>query len=164
MNSGGAHLAELAKQIRGDTLRLLAAAPDSWLTWAPAGTSNHILWHAGHGVWLQDALFIEPATGKSELPAGWAEMFGMDCRPVQVNNEMNAWPSPAELERLLREQLHRVLELLAALPPARLAADASPGGGRRNLVSSAIHGWHDEAKHQGEMYLLLKLRKALAGT
>jgi hypothetical protein len=30
----------------------------------------------------------------------------------------------------------------------------------RNLVSSIVHGLHDEAKHQGEMFLLLKLLRA----
>jgi len=70
------------RQVRGDTLRLLEKTPDDWLTFAAAGTSNHILWHAGHALWLQDVLFIEPATERSELPKGWEETFGMDCRPV----------------------------------------------------------------------------------
>jgi len=32
--------------------------------------------------------------------------------------------------------------------------------GRRSLLSSMVHGLNDEAKHQGEMYLLLKLCRA----
>ena len=43
-------LAEMARQVRGDTLRLLAAAPEASLLFAPPGTSNHILWHAGHAL------------------------------------------------------------------------------------------------------------------
>jgi hypothetical protein len=156
------HLAELARQVRGDTLRLLAATPDDWLTYAPAGTSNHILWHAGHAVWLQDVLFIEPATGRCELPAGWEETFGMDCRPLNETSVRKLWPSRREVERLLTAQLPRVLELLADLPAANLAAAAPPlpGYGSRNLQSCCIHAWHDEARHQGEMYLLTKLRRA----
>jgi hypothetical protein len=153
-------LAELAQQVRGDTLRLLAAAPESWLTWAPQGTSNHVLWHAGHALWLQDVLFVERATGKSELPDGWAETFGMDCRPVSITNEMRAWPNRADIDRLLKEQLRRVLQLASELPADRLAATAPAVHGGRNLLSGFVHAWHDEAKHQGEMYLLLKLRKA----
>jgi hypothetical protein len=159
MSSTSSHLAELARQVRGDTLRLLTAAPEPWLTWAPAGTSNHILWHAGHALWLQDVLFIEPATGRSELPDGWAETFGMDCRPVKLTDQMKLWPKRSEIERLLAQQLTRVLQLLSDLPADRLAVDARASHSR-NLVSSLIHAWHDEAKHQGEMYLLLKLRRA----
>src|SRR5262245_30070463 len=144
-------VAELARQVRGDTLRLLAAPPSDWLTWAPAGTSNHLLWHAGHGLWLQDALFIELATGKSELPAGWADSFGMNCRSVKETNARRGWPSRAELTQRLNQQLARVLELIGQLPAESLAANAPPKPGTRNLLSSAIHGWHDEAKHQGEM-------------
>jgi len=162
MTENASQLAELARQVRGDTLKFLAAAPDKWLTWAPEGTSNHFLWHAGHAVWLQDVLFIEPLTGKSELPAGWAETFGMDCRPVKLTNESSGWPKRTEIERRLRQQLARVVELLAKLPTGKLAVNAASSSSSRSLVSSAIHAWHDEAKHQGEMYLLLKLQRARA--
>ena len=85
------HLQELARQVRGNTLQFLAAVPEAWLTWAPEGTSNHILWHAGHALWVQDVLCIQPLTGSgSELPAGWDETFGSDCRPVRTTTD---WPS-----------------------------------------------------------------------
>jgi hypothetical protein len=156
MSTDAAHLIELARQVRGDTRKLLAAAPEDWLTWAPPGTSNHILWHAGHALWLGDVLTIGPITGRSELPAGWAETFGMDCRPVCQTRD---WPPRTMIDELLARQLGRIEELLAALPPERLA-DSRPGPGRRSLASSIVHGFHDEAKHQGEMYLLLKLRRS----
>jgi hypothetical protein len=162
MAPGAESLAELARQVRGETLRLLAAAPDDWLTWAPEGTSNHILWHAGHAVWVQDGLFVELVTGHSELPAGWNETFGMDGRPVKATNAIQAWPSRVEVAHLLSRQLTRVLELLETLPADALTAPVLPDVGQRNLLSAAVHGWHDEAKHQGEMYLLLKLRRAMA--
>jgi hypothetical protein len=160
--SNSATPSELARQVRGDTLRLLAAAPKDWLTWAPPGTSNHVLWHAGHALWLQDVLFIELVTGQSELPAGWAETFGMDCRSVKETDAIRGWPSRAEIQHRLNEQLSRVLQLLAELPAEKLASDARPILGSRNLLSCLIHAWHDEAKHQGEMYLLLKQCKAAA--
>ena len=97
MNSPGpssiaATLTELVRQVRSGTLEILAAADERWLTWAPPGTSNHILWHAGHALWLGDVLGVELITGQSELPPGWPETFGMDCRPV---GETNRWPSRA---------------------------------------------------------------------
>jgi DinB superfamily len=156
MTSDATQLIELARQVRGDTLTLLAAAPEPWLTWAPPGTSNHILWHAGHALWLGDVLAIEPITTCSELPAGWAETFGMDCRPVSQTRD---WPSRATIAQYLTSQLKRIEQLLAGLSPQRLQ-DPRPVLGRRSLVSAIVHGLHDEAKHQGEMYLLLKLCKA----
>ena len=156
MPTDATHLIELVHQVRGDTLRLLAAPPDDWLTWAPPGTSNHIVWHCGHALWLGDVLIIEPITGQSELPAAWAETFGMDCRPVSQTRD---WPSRATIQQLLSQQLARIVQLLTDLSPAHLN-DARPVLGRRSLLSSIIHGLHDEAKHQGEMYLLLKLCRA----
>ena len=45
--SDSSQLQELACEVRGDTVRILAAAKESWLTWSPPRTSNHMLWHAG---------------------------------------------------------------------------------------------------------------------
>jgi hypothetical protein len=120
-----------------------------------------MLWHAGHALWVQDVLFIEILTGKSELPSGWAETFGMECRPVKLTNQLQAWPKRSEVERLLGQQLTRIIQLLQNLSPDQLAADARPIDGDRNLLSCAVHAWHDEAKHQGEMYLLLKMQRAM---
>ena len=146
-------LAELARQVRRSTLELLHVPVSSWLTWAPPGTSNHILWHAGHALWLQDALTVRPLTGRSELTGGWAQQFGQDSRP-----ELHAkWPDAAEVRALLEEQLVRIESLLSAHAERIVArANAVPGGGRQ-LLPDMIHGWHDEARHQGEMFLLHKL-------
>jgi hypothetical protein len=156
MPTAAAHLIEMTGQVRVETLRLLAAGREEWLTWAPPGTSNHILWHAGHAVWVADVLCIEPITGHSELPALWEAKFGMGCVPVAATRE---WPSREETERLLTAQWIRMEELLSALSPEQLN-DPRPVVDDRSLVSSIVHGLHDEAKHQGEMYLLLKLLRA----
>ncbi len=146
-------LKELARQVRSSTIEFLDAAQPSWLTWAPTGTSNHILWHAGHAVWLQDVLCLQSLTGSSRLPAGWAETFGQHCRPP---GETKHWPTAAIVRQQLTEQLS---DIYAALEAGRLtAADATGLGGR------IIHGLHDEARHQGEMFLLMKMCQAgLAG-
>jgi len=139
-------LKELARQVRGSTVEFLDATQPSWLTWAPAGTSNHILWHAGHAVWLQDVLCLQPLTGSSRLPDGWAETFGQNCRPPAQTQH---WPPVAEVRQRLTDQLN---DIYAALEAAQLtAADATGMGGR------IIHGLHDESRHQGEMYLQLKM-------
>jgi hypothetical protein len=151
-------LAELAREVRRDTLRILQAAGGAELTWAPAGTSNHVLWHAGHALWLQDALGVRLVTGQSELPDGWEAMFGMGSRP---RRQRGPWPGKAELVDRLLAQLTRVEELLAGVADAaldRLPPHAHPGD-TRTLGHCVLHGWHDEAKHQGEMYLLLKMQR-----
>jgi hypothetical protein len=146
---------ELARQVRQKTLQLLADSEPAWLTWAPAGTSNHILWHAGHALWLQDVLGLEPLTGSSELPRGWAETFGMDCRPVATTK---TWPTREEITRLLSVQLDHLRAALTATSEQSLAKVINERG--NTLASRIIHGVHDEAKHQGEMYLLMKLCRA----
>ena len=142
------HLTELARQVRSYTIELLDATPDDWLHWAPEGTSNHILWHAGHAVWLQDVLCVRLITYRSELPEGWAETFGADCTPVR---ETTSWPTRQEVRSLLETQLARLLELFD-----RESSHFTEGA----LAERVIHALHDEARHQGEMYLLMKLRRA----
>ena len=147
-------LQELARQVRRDTIRVLESAEPAWLTYAPAGTSNHILWHAGHAIWLQDILCERLLGAGGNLPSGWSERFGMNCTPPSQTRE---WPSREELRGLLQAQLRRVLDLLAAASDERLAEIADSSRGSATISDRIIHGLHDEAKHCGEMYLLLKL-------
>ena len=150
---------ELVRQVRGGTLSLVDGVPLAWQRWAPPGTSNHLLWHAGHVLWVQDLLAIEPLTGKSELPAGWAETFGENCRPLRKTTQ---WPAVGEVAKLLREQLPRLIAAIEAAPADRLLDVAAPSEDW-NLPRGILHGLHDEARHQGEMYLLMKQLRAGAG-
>jgi DinB superfamily len=143
---------ELARQVRRGTLERLDAAPADRLTWAPPGTSNHILWHAGHALWLQGGLCLEPLTGNSQLPPDWEKTFGMNCRPVK---QTSRWPSREELKELLSVQLDQIIAAIGTASESRLAEVVNPRGD--TLAGRIIHGLHDEARHQGEMYLLLKL-------
>jgi hypothetical protein len=151
--SAASAILELARQVRTGTRHLLAAAEPAWLTWAPPGTSNHLLWHAGHAAWLMDVLGVSLLAGASELPPGWADAFGMRCTPVA---QRKTWPPRDAVDALLARQLERFAALLAATDDAKLLR---PAGGD-TLASRIIHGLHDEARHQGEMYLLLKLCRA----
>lgn len=154
--SGSEVLKIWAQDVRQDTLQILAATDRVTLTWAPAGTSNHILWHAGHALWLQDLMCVEPLLNASELPSGWAEMFGMNSQPTNVAD----WPTRDEAQRLLESQLLRILELLDDVSDAALSRAAPRLGGKRDLCGWIVHGLHDEAKHCGEMHLLWKMCRA----
>lgn len=148
---------ELARQVRSSTLQLLQAPDPAWLTWSPAGTSNHILWHAGHALWLQDALTIRPLTGHCELPGGWATKFGQNSRPAAVSD----WPNGLVVQLHLETQLARILDLLSEhTETIVINANRTLARGGWPLLPGMIHGWHDEARHQGEMYLLHKLCRA----
>jgi hypothetical protein len=149
-----ATLQELARQVRGGTLQILEGTHPRWLTFAPAGTSNHVLWHAGHALWLQDLLCIELLTGTSELPAAWERKFGMNCDPVA---SIVDWPTRESVLGLLRRQLERIVEVLGAATDQQLARVADPRRGPATVSDRIIHGLHDEARHSGEMYLLWKL-------
>ena len=146
-------LQEMARQVRGGTLQILTAARPEWLTYAPPGTSNHILWHAGHALWLQDVLCIQLLAGHSELPDQWSQSFGMNCRPVR---ETRDWPSREALVDLLQQQRNRILTLLTQASDEELNRSAHPARDTDSVASRIIHGLHDEAKHAGEMYLLYK--------
>ena len=149
-------LQEMVRQIRGFTRQLLSTTNPAWILFAPVGTSNHMLWHAGHAVWVNDRLCIERLVGKSELPDGWAVKFGMDCEPV---SEQKDWPELAEVQTLLAQQETRLLELIDQMTPEQLVIRQDDN---RDLIGGIIHGLHDEAKHHGEMYLLHKLCQANA--
>ena len=155
--SCSAALQELAKQVRSDTVELLDAAQPKWLTYAPLGTSNHILWHAGHALWLQDVLCIQMLLGHGELPPGWNETFGMNCQPI---SETTDWPSRPEVRKLLTAQLGRILHLLESVTESKLQEITDPARGPAIVADRIIHGFHDEAKHSGEMYLLFKMCRA----
>src|SRR5262245_6122243 len=140
-------LAQLAREVRGDTLRFLQAARPEELTWAPARTSNHLLWHAGHALWLQDVLCVKLLVGESELPFGWEALFGMDSRPAK---QRKPWPDKPELLDRLQAQLSRIEELLPTVADAALDRPPhSHPGDDRTLGYCILHGLHDEAKHQG---------------
>ena len=141
---------EMVRQIRGFTIELLAVDNRDLYLWAPTGTSNHMIWHAGHALWVQDILCIVPLTGKSELPDGWAEKFGQDCDPVASQTE---WPQRAHVQELLSKQQQRLLKLIGDIPDERLVVNPDDS---KDLIGGIIHGLHDEARHHGEMYLLFK--------
>lgn len=148
----------LINHVRGTTLDFVEGVPDNWLTWSPPGTSNHLLWHAGHALWVQEVLTLEPLTGENALPVGWAAKFGEGCPSP---NKTTDWPTRQELIDLLRSQQQRALDAIVEHVDRLTTADPNVCLGHGwPLLEGVVHGWHDEARHQGEMYLLFKLQRA----
>jgi len=147
-------LVMLCQQIRRDTLRLLAAFDEGCLRFAPTGTSNHVIWHCGHAVWLQDVLCLQLLDQPSALPDGWADTYGMNCQPV---GDRSQWPSREEMTAQLSQQQDRLVAVLSAATATQLDRVADPQRGPLTVRSRIVHGFHDEARHAGEMCLLAKL-------
>ena len=148
-------LLTLADEVRGKTLRLLDGVPPGLAHFTGTGLSNSTLWHAGHALMLVEHLCIVPATGAApQYPAGWFEVFSWNSVPAAV--APGAWPALAEVVERLRGQHARLRAAIGNLSPQQLDRAAGPSH-RRPLRHSIVHGLHDEASHQGEIYLLRKL-------
>lgn len=146
----------LATDVRNKTLRILDGVDEAAARFAPAGLSNTILWHAGHAVILAEHLGIAPLTGskpEAGYPAGWFEAFSWKSTPATVTR----WPGLADVVAKLREQQERLLAALRAAPDELLARPVGDPSRGRNVRWSVLHGLHDEAGHQGEMWLLKKM-------
>ena len=155
------HLQLVASEVRSRLVRQLEKTDDADLLTPAPGLANHVAWHAGHCLWVAGHLIVEPLAGADELPAGWAETYGKDCRPP---GETTEWASRAELIDRLSRQQARIIELLGAAdadPRKRAALDAPTGvaadGGPKSLARRVVHALHDEASHQGEIQVLRKL-------
>ena len=152
-------LKELVRQVRRDTLRLFKLAPSERLTWAPPGTANHLLWHAGHALWLQDHFIVEPVTGESELSTGWRALFASGSNPAAPPRR---WPGREQMDHQLREQVPRLAAVLDTLHAGKLPPSMRHHDAQVQFLRNAIHGLHDEARHQGEMFLIIKLCRTAA--
>jgi hypothetical protein len=137
--------------VRKKTLWLLEGVTDEMSRFAAPQLINSILWHAGHVLVVVEHLAVSPATGQPpQLPAGWLETFGWDSRPQTVTQ----WPPISEVVARLREQLPRLSAAQAGLSPEQLAQIVEDDS---TLHYEIVHALHDEANHQGEMWLLRKM-------
>jgi hypothetical protein len=145
----------LTNDVRGKTLRLLDGVSDDMSRFAPPGLNNTILWHAGHALVVVEHLALMSATGKpAAYPPGWFDTFSWKSAPATVKT----WPALSEVVSALRDQLERLKSTINGLSDQQLAAIPAVDPPRnRTLRYSIMHGLHDEAGHQGEIWLLRKL-------
>lgn len=149
-------LSLLLKDVRGKTLRILDDVTEGQARFAPPGLHNTILWHAGHSLIVVEHLGVSPATGKPPVyPEGWFDKFSWKSQPATVKD----WPALAEVKAKLVDQAERLAAAINGLSEAQLKAPSGDPAKGRNLRWSILHGLHDEAGHQGEMWLLKKLQK-----
>lgn len=146
-------LLTLANEVRTKTLWLLDGVNEDMAHFAAPGLANSILWHAGHALVVVEHLAVAPATDQlPQLPDGWFEIFGWDSKPLTVKH----WPAVADVKQALREQLPRLTGAISTLSPARLAQVFDQASGT-TLHYDILHALHDEANHQGEMWVLRKM-------
>ena len=143
----------LAKEVRGKTLRLLEGVDERQARFAAPGLNNSILWHAGHALVVVEHLGIAAMEKKpASLPEGWFETFSWKSDPRTVTR----WPAVSDVVAKLQDQLRRLVAGIEGLPEQRLAEVVDPAK-NRTLRYMILHGLHDEAGHQGEMWLIKKL-------
>ena len=149
-----ATLLMLLNDVRGKTLRLLEGMGEAEAKFSPPGLHNTILWHAGHAMVIVEHLGVAAATGKpAQCPDGWIQMFGWQSQPATITQ----WPAAADVVSELREQQLRFAPMLQGMTAEQLDKPMPNGGG--TVRHSILHGLHDEACHQGEMWLLRKMWK-----
>lgn len=143
----------LAKEVRGKTLRLLDGIDDAQARFSAPGLQNSILWNAGHSLIVVEHLGNSAATGDLPVyPDGWFDKFSWKSNPATVT----AWPSIEEVRAALRDQLQRLTATIETLTDSQLSKIVDQAKSR-TLRYSILHGLHDEAGHQGEIYLLKKM-------
>lgn len=146
-------LLEFARDIRNYTIKLLEISNDEEVLFAPAGTANHMLWHAGHAVAVAHRLALAALTGERPLPDGFFETFGWNSRPAETTR----WPARTEILAALKAQSEELFAAIQSATPEKLAQPYGDPARNRTVQWYVIHALHDEAKHQGEMYLIKKL-------
>jgi hypothetical protein len=145
----------LLKDVRGKTLRILEDVTEEQARYAPPGLHNSILWHAGHSLIVVEHLGVSPATGQPpKYPDGWFDKFSWKSEPATVKD----WPKLAEVKAALTAQAEKLAAAINTLSDEQLKQPTGDPARGRNLRWSILHGLHDEAGHQGEMWLLKKLQ------
>ena len=144
----------LAREVRGKTFRILDGVSDEQARFVPPGLNNSILWHAGHSLWVVEVLSIAAATGRPRsLPDGWTDLFSSKSRPTRESK----FPALVQIIEALRNQLERLVAAIDPLTGQQLDVMIDPAR-NRTVRYNILHGLHDEANHQGEMWLLRKLQ------
>lgn len=140
--------------VRSKTLAELQGLDDTHARWAPPGLQNSCLWHAGHAYVVTEFLTMKALGSEPLMPDGWIKMFSWESNPAHVSPE--SWPPLEDVLAALREQHHRLREIIGSLTPNQLDA-LEPTDTGRTVRYAIEHGLHDEARHSGEISLLRKL-------
>ena len=146
----------LAREVRGKTFKILDGVSEAEARFAPQGLNNSIIWHAGHAFVVVEALSVSTATNRPpQYPQGWFDLFSSKSKPTRDTK----FPPLPQVSEALRNQLERLVSAIDPLIPQQLAVIIDPAR-NRTVRYNILHGLHDEANHQGEMWLLRKLQNA----
>jgi hypothetical protein len=154
-----ATLLEMLKEVRWKTLKLLEDVDDVQARFTPPGLRNTILWHAGHALVVVEHLsFVQTIGIPPQTPADWFDKFSWKSNPATVTD----WPALGAVVARLKDQRDRLAAFIATLPEEQLDRVVGEPPRNRTFRGMIVHGLHDEANHQGEIYLLKKLWKVRA--
>ncbi len=148
----------LLDEVRSKTLRRLEGVTAEESHYAPAGTQNTILWHAGHAFVVVEWLSSQGLEREPNWPEGWRALFGKDSQPAETPRD--AWPALDVVITRLNDQRDRLNLAIQSLNDFELERRIDPDNPLRTTRYMILHGLHDEACHSGEIWLLRKLWKA----
>ena len=145
-------LAMLAFEVRWKTLKLLEGLTHEQSLGVAPGMKNSILYHAGHGYAVQEALGVARIEGREpKMPEGF-DVFMWNATPTPET----VYPPIEVVREKLTEQRDHLVGLIEKTDASRFDQIINPEKGK-TLRFSVLHGLHDEAQHQGEMWLIRKL-------
>jgi hypothetical protein len=147
---------------RGMTLAGIDGLTDEEMMFQPKPGMNHALWLLGHISTSESGLILHACTGKSLLPGGWGEKFGIKSQPV---GDAGSYPSKEEVLGVLAKTHAAAMEYVSGLAEEDL--DKTPVGIARfpagvqakfGTVAKCIAGHiTHESSHAGQMAVLRRL-------
>ena len=100
--------------------KLVDACPENSYTHQACEGANHVTWNLGHLAWTDDYFLTALAGQASSLPAGWAEKFGMQTKPV---GDSAAYPPAGEVRRVFNETRERLIAWFESMDDEQLGAE-----------------------------------------
>ena len=147
---------------RSMTLAGVEGLTDEEMMFQPKPGMNHPLWLLGHVATSENGLILHACAGKTLLPEGWAEKFGIGSQPV---GDAKAYPTKEEVVATLATLHAEAIAYVKMLKEADLSSlpvgierFPKPAQERFNTVMKCLTGHiTHEASHAGQMAVLRRL-------
>jgi hypothetical protein len=95
--------------VRGITISILEKTIEEAADITPKGFNNNIRWNLGHIAFIQEKLVFGLAGEPMQTPESYESFFGAGTKPADWTE---AAPSLEEIANVLKDQAHRIKELM----------------------------------------------------
>jgi DinB superfamily len=145
-------LAMLVFEVRWKTLKMLEGLTHEQAMGVAPGMNNSILYHAGHGYAVQEHLAVAKLEKREPKLIEGFEVFMWNSPPTAST----VYPHIDKVKAALIQQRDHLIKLIEGMDASAFDEIVNPEKGR-TLRYVVLHGLHDEANHQGEIWLIRKL-------